>query len=58
MAPLKNWSEISLFTISYGHGIASTPLHLALATSAIVNGGYLFKPSFLKLEEAPKNPKN
>jgi len=57
MAPLKNWSEISLFTISYGHGIASTPLHLALATSAIVNGGYLFKPSFLKLEEAPKRPK-
>jgi cell division protein FtsI (penicillin-binding protein 3) len=57
MAPLKNWSEISLYTISYGHGIASTPLHLAMATSAIVNGGYLFKPSFLKLNEQPKLPK-
>ncbi|MFZ9180742.1 MAG: peptidoglycan D,D-transpeptidase FtsI family protein [Rickettsiales bacterium] len=56
MAPTKNWSEISLYTISYGHGIASTPLHLALATSAIVNGGYLYKPSFLKLEEQPRLP--
>lgn len=57
MAPIKNWSEISLYTISYGHGIASTPLHLAMATSAIVNGGYLYKPSFLKLDEKPKLPK-
>ena len=53
----KNWREINLFTISYGHGIASTPLHLAMATSAIMNGGYLYKPSFLKLEKDPEQPK-
>ncbi len=47
----KIWREINLFTISYGHGIAITPLHLATATSAIANGGILYRPSFLKLEK-------
>ena len=50
----KTWREINLFTISYGHGIAITPLHLATAVSAIVNGGILRNPSFLKLEKQPK----
>jgi cell division protein FtsI (penicillin-binding protein 3) len=48
------WRDISLYTISYGHGIAITPLHLAMASAAIVNGGTLYKPSFLKLTEEPK----
>jgi cell division protein FtsI (penicillin-binding protein 3) len=50
----KTWREINLYTISYGHGIAITPLHLALAVSAISNGGTLYKPSFLKLTKQPK----
>ena len=49
----KIWREINLFTISYGHGIAITPMHLATAVSAIVNGGTLYNPSFLKLNEQP-----
>lgn len=49
----KIWREINLYTISYGHGIAITPLHLASATSAIVNGGILYRPSFLKIENQP-----
>jgi cell division protein FtsI (penicillin-binding protein 3) len=49
----KIWQEISLYTISYGHGIAITPLHLATAVSAIVNGGTLYNPSFLKLNKKP-----
>jgi len=49
----KIWREISLFTISYGHGIAITPLHLAVGVSAIVNGGILYNPSFLKLKKQP-----
>jgi len=48
------WRDISLYTIAYGHGIAITPLHLAMASAAIVNGGILYKPSFLKLSEQPK----
>ncbi|MBM3579335.1 MAG: penicillin-binding protein 2 [Alphaproteobacteria bacterium] len=49
----RNWSEISLYTISYGHGIAITPLHFAMAASAVVNGGVLHKPSFVKLDKQP-----
>lgn len=49
----KIWREINLYTISYGHGIAITPLHLATAVSAIVNGGTLYNPSFLKLDKQP-----
>ncbi len=50
----KIWREINLYTISYGHGIAITPLHLAIAVSAITNGGVLHNPSFLKLDENDK----
>jgi len=49
----KTWRDINLFTISYGHGIAITPLHLAVGVSAIVNGGILYNPSFLKLKKPP-----
>jgi cell division protein FtsI (penicillin-binding protein 3) len=50
----KKWREINLYTIAYGHGIAITPLHLATSASAMINGGILRQPSFLKLEKAPK----
>jgi len=49
----KTWRDISLYTISYGHGIAVTPLHIATATAAIVNGGIFYNPSFLKLNKQP-----
>lgn len=48
------WREINLYTISYGHGIAVTALHMASAISAMVNGGILYQPSFVKQEELPK----
>ncbi len=44
----KLWGYASLVTISYGHGIAVTPLHLAASFSSIVNGGFLPKPTLLK----------
>ncbi len=47
----KTWREINLYTIAYGHGIAVTPLHMASAVSAIVNGGTWYKPSFAKLND-------
>ncbi len=49
------WREVNVITIAYGHGIAVTPLHVATAVSAIVNGGILRPPSILKLppETAP-----
>jgi cell division protein FtsI (penicillin-binding protein 3) len=49
MYPKGNrWSDISTITISYGHGIAVTPLHLVSAFASVVNGGYLYKPTILK----------
>lgn len=44
----KEWRDINTLTASYGHGIAVTPLHLATAMAAMVNGGYLPKPTFIK----------
>ena len=49
----KIWRDINLYTIAYGHGIAVTPLHMAVAVSGIVNGGILYSPSFIKLEKEP-----
>lgn len=43
------WGEVSTMTISYGHGIAVTPLHLAAAYAALVNGGTYREPTLLKL---------
>jgi len=42
------WSEISTMTISYGQGIAVTPVHLAAAYAAIVNGGLRVRPTLLQ----------
>ncbi len=41
------WSELSAMTISYGHGISVTPLHLAAAYSIIANGGRQVRPTLL-----------
>lgn len=44
----KNWGKLSSVTISYGHGISTTPMHLASAYAAIANGGFAVKPTVLK----------
>lgn len=43
----KNWSDISTMTISFGHGIAISPLHFIRGAAAMVNGGYVYEPSLL-----------
>ena len=43
----KLWSQASLITISYGHGMAVTPMHLAKAFSAVINDGKLAKPTLV-----------
>ena len=42
------WRSVSTDTISYGYGLSITPLHLALATGTILNGGHLIKPTLIK----------
>ncbi len=44
--PGSNWSRVTTMTVSYGHGIAVTPLHLASAYAAMVNGG-IWRPATL-----------
>ena len=39
------WEKCKLETVSYGHGITTTPLQAAAAYAAITNGGYLVKPT-------------
>ena len=48
--PGDKWSRITTMTVGYGHGIAVTPLHLASAYAAMVNGG-IWRPATLKKVE-------
>lgn len=45
------WARTTTMTTAYGHGIAVTPLHLASAYAALVNGG-VWRPATL-LKVAP-----
>lgn len=40
------WARTTVMTTAYGHGIAVTPLHLASAYAALVNGG-IWRPATL-----------
>jgi cell division protein FtsI/penicillin-binding protein 2 len=44
---LADWSETSLPTMAFGHGIATTPLAMARAYCAFANGGLLLRPRIL-----------
>ncbi|GAA6162856.1 penicillin-binding protein 2 [Pelagimonas sp. KU-00592-HH] len=44
----SRWTELSAVTVSYGHGISSSPMHLAAAYATIANGGRQIKPTLLK----------
>lgn len=50
----SNWSELSTMTISYGHGLSATPLHLAAGYASIANGGYRVKPTLLADQSVQK----
>lgn len=43
----RTWKKINSVTISFGHGIATTPLQTAVAAAALINGGNLISPTFL-----------
>ena len=43
----RPWRQINTMTISYGHGLSVTPLHLAGAVSTVVNGGLRHAPTLL-----------
>lgn len=49
-APLSpnRWREINSMTISFGHGLAVSPLHLVAGVSAMVNGGIYRTPTLVR----------
>ena len=50
--PIKfKWNKCKLETISYGHGITTTPLQATTIYASITNGGKIIKPSLIKREE-------
>ncbi|MBA3676960.1 MAG: penicillin-binding protein 2 [Sphingosinicella sp.] len=47
------WSRATVLTSGFGHGVAVTPLHLASAYAALVNGGVWRPATLMKLDKAP-----
>jgi len=50
----QRWGELSTMTISYGHGLSSSPLHLAAAYATMVNGGTRVRPTLLR-QDGPQH---
>jgi len=42
------WGKCKLATVSFGHGITTTPLQLAKGYAIVTNGGFDIKPSLIK----------
>jgi cell division protein FtsI (penicillin-binding protein 3) len=50
----RDWGRVTTMTTAYGHGIAVTPMHLANAYAALVNGGIYRPATLMKLgDKAP-----
>lgn len=56
MSP-RIWREINTMTISYGHGIAVSPLQITTAIAALVNGGVYRNPTILAERDTPAEPR-
>jgi cell division protein FtsI (penicillin-binding protein 3) len=53
---LSNWGQLATMTISYGHGLTVTPLHLANGYATLVNGGFYRPPTILKRDAGSVPP--
>ena len=51
------WNKCKLETISYGHGIAVTPLQAAATYASLTNGGLIIKPTIIRQERSQDNKK-
>lgn len=57
-APLypKRWGQIETMTVAFGHGLSVSPLHLASAAAAMVNGGLLVPATLVKRDPTQPVP--
>lgn len=44
----RRWGELNTVTIAFGHGLSVAPLQAVMGISALMNGGKLIPPTFLK----------
>ena len=55
--PFK-WGKCKLATVSFGHGITTTPLQLAKGYSVLSNGGFDIKPTLILKKKKNESKKN
>lgn len=48
----RRWTDLTTATVAFGHGLSVAPLQAAMGIAAIVNGGTLIPPTFLKRSQA------
>ncbi len=48
----NKWGSLSTITMSYGHGISLSPLHMVKATLPVVNGGWSHNLSLIKQDNS------
>jgi len=53
----KKWTDLSAVTISYGHGMSTSPMHLAAGYAAIANGGFKVTPTLIKQDTPKQGPR-
>ncbi len=51
----KRWGELNTVTIAFGHGLSVAPLQAVMGVAALLNGGKLIPPTFLKRSEQEAN---
>ena len=47
----KRWGELNTVTIAFGHGLSVAPLQAVAGINALMNGGLLIPPTFMKRTE-------
>lgn len=54
--PAKSWQLATIMTVSFGNGIAVTPMQLMAGTDAIVDGGIFRPPTLLAAQGGQPDP--
>lgn len=51
------WPAITAATVSFGHGLAASPLHLAAGYATLANGGYQVRPTLVSGRDRAHGPR-